>query len=317
MREFEWIAQAAGLFGGAHAGVLVGIGDDCAVLETGGQLLVSTDTVVDGVHMDRRWMSFDDMGWRALAVALSDLAACGADPKKPITAFLSLLVPDDWPDQALHEFAEGMRACADEFHCAVAGGDTVATPGPFAAALTVLGTTDRPALRRGAQIGDRIAVTGPLGRAATGLFALQHDIAPSAPACVEAYRRPRPLLAQGYPLAASVSAMIDISDGLVADLGHLCRAGGVGAEINLDAIPVDDETMTVLDDFTDDPVVTAITFGDDYQLLCCLPPEKIDEAKQHGIPLTIVGEIIPGDQVRAMRNGQPVAIAAPGYEHGR
>jgi len=317
MRESDWLIRAAELFGVRHRGVPVGIGDDCALLEPHGPTLVSIDTVVDGVHFDRALMGWNDIGWRTLAVALSDLAACGVDPTRPISALLSLQLPADFADEHLTQFAFGLRECAQQCGCAVAGGDTVSTPGPFAATVTVVGYVDRPVLRSGARVGDLVAVTGRLGQAAAGYHALRRGVnAAGVDKCITAYRRPTPLLAAGAKLARAVTAMIDISDGLLADLDHLCRASKVGARVELDQLPVSAEAVAALSGAGLDPRETAATFGDDYQLLCCLHPSGFEWMRAEVRELTAIGVITAGDHAVALREGREVVIERRGYEHG-
>jgi thiamine-monophosphate kinase len=318
MREADWLRRAAELFGARHPGVPVGVGDDCALLEPHGPMLISTDTVVDGVHFDHRLIDWSDIGWRALAVALSDLAACGADPTRPIAALLALQLPDEFPDDELMNFARGLGECARAHGCVIAGGDTVSTPGPFAATITVVGYTDRAVLRSAARVGDLVAVTGPLGEAAAGLHALQHPPAPANAAdAIRAYRRPVALLAIGAKLAKAATAMIDISDGLVGDLDQLCRASGVGARLELEKLPLTAATRELLSRDRLDPLLTAATFGDDYQLLCCLHPTSLDWLCAEAPGLTVIGVITAGDHTVALRGGREVEFARRGYEHGR
>lgn len=317
MREFDWIRKAAALFGREHDGAPVGIGDDCAWLRFPGSILASIDTVVEGVHLDRRVLSPRDMGWRALATALSDLAACGADPAQPIQALISLQLPAELPDVELLELAEGLGECAQAHGCRVVGGDTVATPGPLAITVTVLGCTERPALRRGAAPGDLVVVTGSLGSAGVGLAALRAgDTGADAAACALAYRRPRALLADGWTLARQVSAMIDISDGLLQDLGHLCAAGDVGATIDLERLPIAAATVATARRLQLDALEHAAGFGDDYQLLACVHPDRLATLRRHIEPLTVIGEIIVGAGVTARRHGMVVQPRRRGYEHG-
>jgi len=317
MREFAWIEKLAGLFGRQAAGAPVGIGDDCAVLDGAAPTLVSIDTVVEGVHFDRGIMSPADIGWRALAVALSDLAACGADPRRSIQALVSLQWPPDWNDDAMAELAAGLRDCASAHGCAIVGGDTVSTPGPLALTLTVIGGAARPVLRRGARVGDAVVVTGPLGASGVGLAALRAGLADDdARACGAAYRRPRAQLADGARLAALASAMIDISDGLLQDLGHLCEASGVGADVDLDLAPIDEATRGAAAKLGLDPVAVAAGAGDDYQLLATVAPRDLAELRRTLPHATVIGATRPGAGVAATRAGRPYEPPQRGYEHG-
>ncbi|MHA1569018.1 MAG: thiamine-phosphate kinase, partial [Alphaproteobacteria bacterium] len=134
--------------------------------------------------------------------------------------------------------------------------------------------------------------------------------------CQNAFRRPVPLLEAGFALAAFASAMIDISDGLLVDLDHICQASGVGAQVDSEKVPVTKAAKDILNQAGLDPLPTAITFGDDYQLLCCLPPEKLTAAQKAAPGLTAIGVIAQGDKAVLLHNGQPMELARRGYEHG-
>jgi thiamine-monophosphate kinase len=316
VREFEWIQKAAALFGRKHEGVPVGIGDDCAVLDCAGSMLVSIDTVVDGVHLDRRLLAPEDVGWRALATALSDLAANGADVRRPISALISLQCPADFVEAELLRLATGVRECAEAHGCRVVGGDTVRTPGPMALTVAVIGSSDRPVLRRGARPGDLLAVTGPLGSAGVGLHALRRGLTDEhAQRCAAAYRRPAALLATGAVLSQRATAMIDISDGLLQDLGHLCAASEVGATVDLDRVPIDAAAREVAARLGLDAVEIAASFGDDYQLLACLHPSGLEPLQSLAPGLTVIGEMRAAPGVEAQRGGRPYEPQRRGYEH--
>lgn len=317
MKEFAWIEKAARLFGRQHPGVPVGIGDDCAVLDGRGLLLASTDTVVAGVHFQREHLTPADIGWRALATALSDLAACGADPSRPIVALVSLQAPPDLTDAELDALAEGFRDCAQAHGCHIVGGDTVSTPGPLALTATVLGYAERPILRRGAAAGDALVVTGALGAAGVALSALAAGrIGPAVASCAAAYRRPRALLETGAALAEKATAMIDISDGLVQDLGHICEASGLGAEIELDLLPITETTRRLAGELGLDAVHIAAGFGDDYQLLACLSPADVMARCAQISGLTVIGRMTTERKVVTLQDGLPVNLPATGYQHG-
>jgi len=318
LREFEWIGKAAELFGREHDGAPVGIGDDCALLTGPGPVLASIDTVVAGVHFEPCLMTAPDIGWRALAVALSDLAACGADPARPIHVLLSLQLPDDFPDTELLGLAAGLRDCAREHGGRIVGGDTVGTPGPLAITVTVLGSADRPVWRRGARPGDLLVVTGELGAAGLGLAALRAGWDDDdARRCALAYRRPRARLAAGFALARVATALIDISDGLLQDLGHVGAASGVGANVDLDRLPVAAAAREVARRLGADPLEYAAGFGDEYQLLAAVPPSRLAELAGELPDLTPIGEFVAGSAGVARQNGRPVEPRRRGYEHGR
>ena len=254
MAEFELIDLIRARCAIARDDVRLGIGDDAALLAVPvGQLLaVSTDTLIAGVHFPQSAKGYD-VGWKALAVNLSDLAAMGATPA---WATLALTLPQAdavW----VADFADGFAALAGEFKLALVGGDT--TQGPLSITLTVHGfVPEGMALRRdGARAGDAVFVTGTLGDAAAGLCCLdknsavaQRTLATASnmrEALIARLHRPTPRVAQGLALRGHAQACIDVSDGLVADLGHICTASGVGADFDLELLPASPALFSLFD----------------------------------------------------------------------
>lgn len=239
----------------------VWLGDDAAVLDGG--LLLATDAVAEAVHFDLRYSSLEDAGWKALAVNCSDLAAMGGRPRAAVAA---LVVPDGRPGVA-DGLAAGLAAAAEALTCPLVGGDTVVGP---ALVLTVTVLGDSPGsgavLRSGARPGDAIFVTGPLGGPRAALSALRRGDR-AAGESVDRLRRPVPRLAEGRAAAeAGADAMIDLSDGLSSDLGHICARSGAGALVEAAAVPVG--AGAVLAD--------ALAGGDDYELCFTAPdPERV------------------------------------------
>lgn len=263
--------------------VLVGAGDDAALLDPGeGALLVATcDAQVEGRHFVRGIASPAEIGHKALAVNLSDIAAMGAEP---LWALVSLLIPPTLDLATLDGIYAGMRALARRFAVAIVGGNVSGTDGPLVVDVTVIGRVQRGReLRRtGAQPGDRLFVTGTLGATAAGVLALVTS--PGAGAAVpqatlERARRamvaPEPRVAAGRALAeiGAVTAMIDISDGLAADLGHLCAASDAGAVVEAAAVPVDPAAVQIAGAYGREPLSLALTGGEDYQLLFAMRPD--------------------------------------------
>ena len=303
-----------------HAGVtrrsdvVLGIGDDAALLRMPADqlLVVATDTLNDGVHFPADTAAAD-LGWKALAVNLSDLAAMGA---QPAWCTLSLSLPHGdmkWLDA----FLDGFLALADVHGVDLVGGDT--TRGPLSICVTVHGfiAADKVLRRSGAQVGDDVWVTGTLGDAAAALSQWRSGGA-AEPALRARLDRPTPRVEAGRALAQVAHACIDLSDGLLADLGHLCAASGVGAEINVDALPAS-ATLQAL--FTDETrrVLQAVG-GDDYELCFAAPASRgADIARiglDCGIAVNRVGHIVTAPGVRALL-GDGSAWVAPraGYEH--
>ena len=296
----------------ARADVVLGIGDDAALVQVpaGRQLVVCADTLNEGVHFPVGTAAAD-IGWKALAVNLSDLAAMGAEPA---WCTLSLSLPS--PDAAwLDGFLDGFLALAMQHGVALVGGDT--TRGPLSVSVTAHGFVEpgRALLRGGARAGEDLWVSGTLGDAAAALALLEQG----APGALRArLDRPTPRVALGRVLPGLATAAVDVSDGLLADLGHVCRASGVGAEVELDRLPTSD---ALRDPFAPEhrPALQA-TGGDDYELCFTAPPDRADAiraaADAAATPVTCVGRIVPGHAVTARgADGRPWVPARSGYEH--
>ena len=240
-------------------------------------LLWTVDTLVEGVHFDLAYTSLSQLGWKSLTVNLSDIAAMGGDPGP---ALLSLGWPPDRDRRGALAFAAGLAQAAREYGVAVIGGDTVASPGGLIVTVTLTGRVpaDQMLRRAGAQVGDLIFVTGPLGEAAAGLEILRRglDLPPDLKeALTEAQLRPRPQLRAGRLLAQEglATALIDTSDGIATDLYHICRASGVGARIPAAAVPVSPRVTAAAPHLGRDPLDLALTGGEDYLLLFTATPE--------------------------------------------
>ena len=309
--------------------VRVGIGDDCAVLEPGAGSLVlaTTDLLIEDVHFRRRWATPTDIGWKSLAVNVSDIAAMGGRPR---WGLIALACPETVTVEEAEEFYAGVQALAVEHDVAIVGGDTCASPGGWIINVTLLGEAVRtPLLRSTARAGDVIAVTGSLGRSAAGLALLETDPSPAgmpsdARADVTAaHLRPRPRTREGLWLgeAGGVTAMIDLSDGLATDLGHLCEESAVGARVDLARIPVDASVREVARALGRDAVHWATGGGEDYELLLTCAPDAFDRlaaglARATGTTLTAVGEMMPAaDGIRYLDAcGEAVSVGR-GFEH--
>ncbi len=294
-----------------------GLLDDAAVLDIGDEKLVLThDMIVEGVH----YLPDDppaDVAWKLVAVNLSDLAAKGA---KPIGALLGYVLGDEEWDRA---FAEGLKAALNAFDLPLLGGDTVAMPAgaPRALGLTALGVAgERVPGRDGAQSGDDLWLSGTIGDAGAGLALLQRG--ESGPATlVERYRSPRPRLEAGQKLAALVSAMMDVSDGLLIDAARMAAASGCAARIELDALPLS-EALIALDGEKSDARLAAATAGDDYELLFAAAPDGATDilalAEEIGLSLTRIGAFAGGHGLTLVDRGRPVPLPARlGFEHRR
>jgi len=310
-REFDRVRRIAAALGPRATG----LGDDCAVLAAAETLLVaSTDVSVEGVHFDRAWLSLEEIGWRATAAALSDLAADGADAAGVLVA---LTVPSDATDDDVASVMAGAGAAADEVGARVVGGDLSSGPG-WSLGVTVLGWASAPVTRAGAVPGDGLWVTGALGGARAALEAWQRGVEPDAEAR-RRFARPVPRLHAGRWLARhGAHAMLDLSDGLGADASHLAAASGVALALELERVPMAAPVAAAAGLVGVTPEQFAAESGEDYELLVALPATFVTEdalafRSVAGLPLTRVGEVRAGAGVHAVLGGAPVALT--GFDH--
>jgi len=313
MAEFDLIA-AIHARATTRGDVVLGIGDDAALLQVpaGMQLVVATDTLNAGVHFPHDTAPAD-IGWKALAVNLSDLAAMGA---LPAWCTLSLSLPDGdaaWVDG----FLDGFLALAAQHDVALVGGDT--TRGPLSVCVTALGLIEpgRALRRDGARVGDEVWVTGTLGDGAGALAQWRAGVGVD-PALRDRLDRPTPRVAAGCALAGIANACIDVSDGLLADLGQVARASGVGIEIAIDALPA---SAALVDSFNAEIRRSLqAAGGDDYELCFCAPRAADAQiaavAASISIPITRIGCVVAGGGVQAVdATGEVWAPASAGYDH--
>jgi thiamine-monophosphate kinase len=298
--EFQTIGSLVARWGAAARG----IGDDCALLPVPAReaLCVSTDTSVEGVHFRRDWLSPRQIGYRATAAALSDLAAVAAAPLGVLTA---ITLPDAWRD-ALGDLADGIAEAAAAAGAPIVGGDT--TRGPqLSITVTALGSAFAPVGRSGARVADRVYVTGRFGGPLMALRALARGERPD-PAHMERFARPEPRIREARWLAErGADALIDISDGLAGDLGHLAAASGAHLQVFVDKLPV----LAGVDQ------LEAFGSGEEYELVACLP-DKVDVQEfeqEFGVPLTEIGRVLEGAAlVRARFKGDKVELPS-GHDH--
>ena len=310
MNELDVIQRISQRLPGAPPEVIVGVGDDCAVLRLGDRdWVAAADMLVSGHHFEDSWATPEDVGYKAVAVNVSDVAAMGGTPR-----FILVSGGADNSETTLRCMEGVMRACV-EFGVYPLGGDTTR-----AAALTVdvaiLGElTAPPVLRSGASPGDILAVTGELGASAAGLLALQGG-AREPERLVRKHLRPEPRVAAGKVAARlRVGAMLDLSDGLAMDVGRICEASGVGCRIELEKLPIAGDTREAAASFNRDAEELAATGGEDYELLICAPEEVITALRESlDLPLTVIGEMTEGGGPVFLRNGEPVE-GLSGWDH--
>jgi thiamine-monophosphate kinase len=317
--EFELIARYFAPLASGEAGAF-GLLDDAAVIAhgPGREIVVTTDALVGGIHFigDE---SARDIARKALRVNLSDLAAMGAVPR---AYSLALALPDTVDDDWVADFSAGLGDDQATFGIGLIGGDTVATTGPAVVAITAYGECERGrAIRRaGARPGDRLYVSGTIGDAAFGLGVLKGALAVDGGEGLAArYRLPEPRTALGPRLVDLANAMIDVSDGLVADLGHIVAASAVGATVRAGAVPLSPAGQGLV---VADPchLAAAITGGDDYELLFAVSAGRDGEvaalAAELGIAITAIGEIEREAGVRVVGDdGRPIIVGDGGYRH--
>lgn len=299
--------------------------DDAAVIAPmpGRDIVATSDTMVSGVHFigDERP---DLIAAKLLRVNLSDLAAMGATP---LAYLLNIALPDLIDDDWIKSFTSGLSADQSAFGITLAGGDSVATPGPPTLTVTAFGTveTGRAIRRSGAQPEDIIFVSGAIGDAAIGLRALHEEVAgltsDSRGELIGRYRLPRPRVGLGLRLVGLASAAIDISDGLAADLSHLLAASGVGAEVNATDVPVSDAARTVLD-HEPDMLTTVLTGGDDYELLFTVAPgyaaRIVKISADLSLRLTPIGRVVADLGLRITApDGTDLPLVRKGWVHGQ
>lgn len=314
-------------------GLLVGIGDDAAVAagERGGLQVLTTDALVEGVHFDRRFSSASDIGYKALAVNASDVAAMGGTPR---LALVSLMLPDHFPLRELDALFDGLLAMAAECGVAVAGGNLTRSPGPLIVDVTAVGSVKpRKILTRGGgRPGDALYVTGTIGAAVAGLYWLRGREAPpessvSRPddarmaACVARHCRPSPRVRIGMLLGRNraASACMDLSDGLADALTQIAAASGTGAKIDAATLPIDPGAAAWFTAAGQDPVTASLAGGDDYELLFAVPKRRRGRLRSvareaRGVPITCIGELTAAPGVVVARDGQMIPLPA-GFTH--
>lgn len=329
LSEDELVAAISRVLSGIDPSVVVGIGDDAAVLEpTTGQLVLTTDLLVEGVHFELASISARDLGAKAVTVNVSDIAAMGGSPRAALAAIA--LTPEVEPPWVM-ELYGGMRDACAEYAVSLVGGDTN-RGSVLVVSVSVTGEVarGRAVTRAGARPGDVIVTTGWLGAAAGGL-ALSRAPAPTAAHALsqpwgrkllDALARPVARVGEGQTLArCGATAMMDLSDGLAKDLSRLCLASGVGARLDLGAVPVSPALGAAAAMLGIDALELAIGGGEDYELLATLHPDDAEVARleleeRFDVPLTVLGTVVEGSALVAVdAEGRETPVGATGWDH--
>lgn len=295
-------ARRGGAAGGDRT-VAIGPGDDAALVRPprGARLLLTTDLLAEGVHFRRSWAGAADLGWKLAAVNVSDIAAMGG---RPLWALLSLALPPGLDAAFAAGLGRGVRAAARHFGFSLVGGDTCASAGGVFLSLTLAGAAGpRTLTREGARPGDLLCVTGHLGASQLGLAALERHAGAPLPAplrgCARRHLRPEPRVAFGAALCRTglAAAALDISDGVARDLGRLCAASRVGAEVRSDRLPLLPATIRAARLLDRDPTAAALHGGEEYELLFTAKPQRLRRlaalGRRLGVRVTAIGTILP------------------------
>ena len=320
--EFALIRELFAPLASGEPGAL-GLLDDAALIEPapGFQLVTAVDMLVEGVHFLAADPAFQ-VAQKLLRVNLSDLASMGARPRAYLLGLaIAETVDFDW----LEEFARGLAADQARFAIALAGGDTTATTGPAVLSLTAIGEIEpgRPMLRSNAAAGEHVYVSGTIGDAALGLRVLKgEDIGLAGSdreAAIARYRVPEPRLGLGMALSGAAGAAVDVSDGLIADTGHICRASGLGARIELDRVPLSGAARSALQRGSLG-IADLLAGGDDYELVFTAPADRSNAVRQAAarsrVPVTRIGTMTEGEGVTVLDGtGAAVEFVDAGYRH--
>lgn len=317
--EFGLIRTLRRLMGAPGGDLLLGAGDDAAVLKDGAghHWAYTVDALVEGVHFRSSYTPWYSLGFKALCINLSDLAAMGGGG--PSFALVVLGLRGDEEVSWMEDMYRGLSDCARRFSCRVAGGDVVRSPERTFVSVSLLGTLHGDSLlaRGGASPGQVVLVTGTLGDSWLGLQSLMHGGDPDEP-CARRHLFPVPRLEEGRKaLRLGATGAIDVSDGLLRDVGHICEESGVGVDIFLENIPISDAARRLAEELGLDPVRAALAGGEDYELVLTAD-ERMASVLADELPATVIGRVRKGEGVTLLdAEGRVVAAPETGYEHFR
>jgi len=329
--EFRLIDKIKGRFTNQHESTICGIGDDAAVLDSGDKLqLVSTDMLLEGVHFDLSYVPLQHLGYKAVAVNVSDIAAMNAIPKQ-IT--ISLGLSNRFSVEAVDSFYEGVQFACKDYKVDLVGGDTTASSSGLVISVTVIGEGEKSKIvyRKNAKLNDIICVSGDLGGAFLGLKILEREkeVYKSNPQMqpeiekydylVQRQLKPSARMDIVFELAdfdVLPTAMIDISDGLVSELFHLAQSSDLGMTIYEDKLPIAKMTMDTAIEFNLDPITCALNGGEDYELLFTINPADFDKIKNHP-DIATIGYVDKKESGKKMvtKGGKTVPLTAQGWQH--
>jgi thiamine-monophosphate kinase len=322
--EFGLIERLLARLGTPGKGVVLGPGDDAAAVETGPTTLAAADLMVEGVHFEIGLSSPADVGYKALAVNFSDIAAMGGVPRY---ALVSLGAPASSAPATLEALYDGIAECADAFEVSVVGGDTVRAEMLIVSVAVTGDITEAGFVSRGgARPGDVLCVTGSIGAAAAGVELLRaagddqraRELLARFPGLAVAHARPAPRVREGIAAARSgATAMIDLSDGLAADAAHICESSGVGVELQEASLPIADGVAEAAAWAGRDPLELAVGGGDDYELAIAVPPAQVTALTSALAPtaVTAVGEFGGQERIVERRDGTRRELAGLGWDH--
>jgi thiamine-monophosphate kinase len=317
--EFEWIQEITPTPIIHNPSLVKGIGDDCAVYQTDSQhQLVTTDALVEGIHFKLEWTSFDKLGWKTLAVNISDIAAMGGIPQ---FAVISGAIPPHISFDSLRLFHQGVLACGNRFQVDLIGGDTTRSPTNLFFSVTLIGTclTGKVAFRTGGAVGEGVFVSGYPGKSALGLWMLSHGYEPQTPweqSCIDAHLEPMPQIDLGHYLASHgiCHAMLDTSDGLSQDATRLIETNEYGIELEWEKIPIQPELISFCTTHNINLHDIVLHGGEDYQILYIASHPMVLPAHLHSscyeIGITVAE---PGLWLRS--NGKRNRLESKGYDH--
>lgn len=334
--EFGLIAKIKQQFRQRSASTLLGIGDDAAVLSLtpAKKLLTTTDMLIEGVHFDLSYTNFYSLGWKSAAVNLSDIAAMGGVPRFCLTA---LGIPSSISVEQINEFYKGFNALCRKHSVDLVGGDTCRSEKGLVVSVTALGEVEKKKMltRAGARPGDLIFVTGALGDSAAGLEMLKagyrgqgSGFSKSSKSAIpnpqsgitrliKKHLQPDPRAEWGRKIALSgcATSMIDISDGLSSDLGHICEESGTGAEIFADQVPLSEDIRKAAGQLRTDTLRYALSGGEDYELLFTVPAAKLKKFRALKIVSTQIGTMVAGHKMFLVDKGRRTILKPEGFDH--